>query len=187
ISKNVISNNLRSDICNLKCAKRSVFCVFVAIEVQHSRLFVNHGLEVYGPAPEGVHMFKCFAGVSHLEFSTLVAVLQVKFAVAVVISVLNFKVGKSKVSHVRDELVADSLPTFLSDCPLFFLDQFIHKQIEFLAQLLGEIVPQKRNVVLEFTHFKNLVVTFIAFASKPLLFLGGRFVPTTLYVFVDLV
>src|SRR6185369_13369495 len=100
ISKNVIPNNLRSDICNLKCAKRSVFGVFVAIEVQHSRLFVNYGLEVYGPAPEGVHMFKCFAGVSHLEFSALVAVLQVKFAVAVVISVLNFKVGKSKVSHV---------------------------------------------------------------------------------------
>ena len=158
------TKNLKSEICNLKCAQRLVFLVFVAIEVQHSRLFVNHGLQVYGPAPEGVHMFKCFAGVSHIEFSALEAVLQVKFAVAVVISVRNFKVGKSKVSHVRDELIADSLPTFLSDCPLFFLDQFIHKQIEFFAQLLREIVPQKRNIVLEFTHFKNLVVTFITLA-----------------------
>jgi len=51
--------------------------VFVAVEVQHCRLVVNHRFKMHRSSPKRVHVFERLARVTHVQLSAFVAVLQI--------------------------------------------------------------------------------------------------------------
>src|SRR5438105_11212193 len=98
------------------------------------------------PAPKRLHMLERFAGVTHIEFGAFVAMLQIEFTIPIIIAIFNLKIRKTEVSHIRDQLITNALPALFRNRPLLFFDKLVDEKIQFLAEVLREVITQKRNV-----------------------------------------
>lgn len=77
----------------------------------------HHGLEVHGPAPEGIDVRERAFQVFQVQLNTLVAVGDQQFAIALVICVLNNKVGRAAVDPGKHKLVAYIFPGLVGNFP----------------------------------------------------------------------
>src|SRR5262249_2357223 len=88
---------------------------------------------------------------------------------------------------IGDKLISNFLPSFIGAGPLFFVHELINKQIEFLTELLGQIIPQKRNVVVQLTNFEHLFSALATLSPKSIAIFLRRIVPALLYILKNLV
>src|SRR5688572_6184629 len=107
--------------------------MLLAVEMQNSRLLVNHRFQMHQTAPKGVNMFQGFSPVSKIELGAFIEVFEIQFAVAVVIPIFDLKIRESEVCHVRDKLVPYLLPSLFRNRPLLIIDEFENEEVEFLA------------------------------------------------------
>src|SRR3990172_10868273 len=89
-----------------------VCSVILTIVAKHSGFIIDYGFQMHGAAPKSMHMFQGFARVTHVQFGAFITVLEIEFAVAVIITILNLQVRKTKIGHVSNEGIANTFPTF---------------------------------------------------------------------------
>src|SRR5215813_3674028 len=139
------------------------------------------------PAPKLVHVLQRLARILHVKLHALIAVHQIQFAIPVIIAINHFDVWKSKVGHVRSQLVAYSLPLLFGYCPLFIVYKLVNKQIELITKLFGQIIAQKRDIVIELSDLKDLFAALTTLSIKQLALFLGRIVPPLFYVLENLI
>jgi len=140
---------------------------------------------VYGATPHGVNVLQGLLGVDQIEFLTLEKMLDVEFAIAPVVAILNYQVRITKIGHARDNTIAYLLPVLLDNDPLipFFA---IQVEIKIFNQILSQVVSQERDIVIEFAYLEDLLATFPRLAPQQIPLLLFRIIPAALDIFEDL-
>src|SRR4051812_39825519 len=112
-------------------------------------------------------------GITLIKLLTLELVPYVQLSIAFVIAILNHEVWAAKIRHAGNDRVAYDLPILLHDDPaVAFLT--VEVEIKIVDELLGEIVPQERDVAFHLADLKHLGSTTVGFSSEPLLFVCWR-------------
>src|SRR5918911_3041905 len=167
--------------------RSSIFVMIFAVVVQADALVIDDRFEVDGTPPQAVDVFERLARVALIKLGAFVSVAEVKLAVAVVVAVGDLYVGKAEVGHVRHKLVAHALPALLLDRPLLFFDQLVDEEVQFLAQLLGQVVAQERDIIIKLAHLEDFFEPGARTPPKLFALFHGRIVPATLYVLENFV
>ena len=92
-------------------------------------------------------MLECLLGIVQVEFLALKHVLDVEFAVATIISVIDNEVRIAKVGHTCNDAIAHFLPVLFGDDP--FIAVFLEEiEVKVLDEVFGQIVSQERYIVI---------------------------------------
>src|SRR5580765_3938476 len=101
------------------------------------------------PPPELVDVFEDLSCVFHIQLYPLESVAKVELAVAIVVPIDNLDIWEPEVGQIGNHLISDPLPAFFADGPFLVIHKLVDEEIEILAELFGQVVPQQRNVVLD--------------------------------------
>ena len=116
-------------------------------------------------SPELVDVPERLLAVVQVELLAVEAVAQVQLAGAVVVAVLDHDVGLAEVGHAVDDRVADLPPVLLDDHPLVALAA-VEVQVELVDQVLGQVVAQERDVVLQLADLEDLLAALALGAAS---------------------
>src|SRR5581483_8854035 len=159
--------------------------VLPPVEAQQGRLVVEHGLQVNRSAPDLVDVTQDPLGVADVDLASLVDVAQVQLARLPVVPVLHLDVRHAKVRHAADDYLADLLRVLLDDDRLVVL-HLVDVEIELLDELVGQVVPQERDVALELPHLEDLRAALAPLPAKAFALLVRGVVPASLDILEDL-
>src|SRR5438067_556751 len=93
----------------LQCTLR----ITLSIIGQQNTLVLEHRLQVYRASPEHVNVLECLFRVGQVKLLTLEEMLNVKFAIAAIVAVLNHQIRKAKVGHASNNTIAYLAPILL--------------------------------------------------------------------------
>src|ERR1022692_3109084 len=130
--------------------KRGLCAAFAIIGEQNTFVFENC-FQVHRATPKHVYMLKRLLSIDQIKILTFVEMLDIKFTIPSVITIIYHQVGIPEVGHTSDNTIAHLLPVLFRNDPLIALF-FVEVKIQILDEIFRQVITQKRDIVVHLAH-----------------------------------
>src|SRR5262249_17345306 len=150
----------RSLFSSVICLSQVLDGVVGSIESHQARLVLDHRLQVYRPAPDGLHVPQRIRGPVQLQVEAVVFMPEQQFTAVLVVAVHHVDERAAGVGQAEQEPLLDLLELARLDnviASLFIIPVAEHLML--LTKLGREETIYESNIVMNLAHFEDFLAT----------------------------